>query len=228
MQTIEPISKVIRAIRKAAPPGQAILVAISGIDGSGKGYITEKLVARLREQGEKAVGIGIDGWLNLPPVRFNLRHPAATFYHQAIRFQELFAKLILPLKAERQIYLTASYTEETATAYRPHTYAYDDVDIILLEGVFLLKRELRRHYDLSVWIDCTFATALERAIARNQEGLSPADTIRAYETIYFPAQQLHHTVDNPRAAADLVLQNDLRLMELPPFQKPTGEALVNL
>ena len=83
--------------------------------------------------------------------------------------------------------------------------------MIVLEGIFLLKTEYRRLYDLSVWIECSFETARERALARGQEGLSPAETVRAYETIYFPAQRIHFARDHPQAASDIVLLNDGRL-----------------
>jgi uridine kinase len=52
---------------------------------------------------------------------------------------------------------------------------------------------------------------LERALARGQEGLPPEDTIRAYHTIYFPAQEIHFQRDDPKTAATLVINNDPRL-----------------
>jgi hypothetical protein len=39
--------------------------------------------------------------------------------------------------------------------------------------------------------------------------LAPADTVRAYQTIYFPAQRLHLTKDRPREAADQVVVNEM-------------------
>jgi len=72
-----------------------------------------------------------------------------------------------------------------------------------------MKRDLLRNYDLSVWVDCSFATSLRRAVSRRQEGLGPEETVRAYQTLYFPAQHLHFELDAPRAAADLILDNDL-------------------
>lgn len=85
--------------------------------------------------------------------------------------------------------------------------------MLLLEGIFLLKREHRHFYDVSAWVECSFETALERASARAQEGLSPIDTARAYESIYFPAQRIHLRRDDPRASADWILINDPRLSE---------------
>ena len=78
----------------------------------------------------------------------------------------------------------------------------------MLEGIYLLKRAFRRYYDLTLWVDCSFETALVRALRRGQEGLSPDETIRVYQTIYFPAQYIHFALDNPQSSADVILDND--------------------
>jgi len=180
------VSSIIERSAKV-PASNAMLVGISGIDASGKGYLTRLLSEPLRAKGLNAAVISIDGWLNLPHVRFDLDDPAANFYRNAIRFQEMFDHLVLPLRENRSINLTADFAEETAAEYRKHNYRFDAIDIILLEGIFLFKREFVHHYDLKIWIDCLFETALERAIARPQEGLSPEATAYASESIYFPA-----------------------------------------
>lgn len=118
---------------------------------------------------------------------------------------------MLPLRESRSIRLEADFAEETAATYRRHVYDYVDIDVILLEGIFLLKREFVCHYDLSVWIHCTFETALERAIARSQEGLDASATTTAYRTIYFPAQEIHFERDRPETSASMRLTNDSRL-----------------
>jgi uridine kinase len=82
------------------------------------------------------------------------------------------------------------------------------LDVILLEGIYLLKRSFQAYYDLSIWIECGFETALARAIARAQEGLTPEATAEAYRNIYFPAQEIHFRRDDPRRAATLVVHND--------------------
>jgi uridine kinase len=212
METIASVAGRIVEARRVAPPEKSLLVAITGIDGSGKGFVTARLLEMLRGHGLRTTGITIDGWLNLPHVRFGGPDPAARFYEHALRLDEMFERLVLPLRERRSIRLEADFAEETAAVYRPHTYAYEDVDVVLLEGIHLLKRAFRALYDLSVWIDCTFDTALERAIARAQEGLPPEETVRAYRTIYFPAQEIHFERDDPRSAADLILPNDPRLV----------------
>jgi uridine kinase len=194
--------------RRQVPATRCVLTAVTGIDGSGKGYVTTRVSEALHAKGLRVAAINIDGWLNLPRVRFNSAAPAEHFYRHAIRFDDLFAQLVLPLRDRRSLRLDADYAEETATEYRRHLYDFKNVDVIVLEGIYLLKREFQARYDLSFWIDCRFETALTRALARRQEGLSAEETIRAYRTIYFPAQELHFIRDDPRAAATAIVNND--------------------
>lgn len=95
-----------------------MLVGLSGIDGSGKGF----LATRLKRELERS--------------------------------------------RRRTHRLLARHAEETATAYSDHLYDFREVDVVLLEGIFIYKRAYRSHFDLALWIDCSFATALERALRR--------------------------------------------------------------
>lgn len=209
--------RVVEAItskRNQTSPNRSLLVAISGIDGSGKGYISHRIVSQLSHARFRVASINIDGWLHLPDKRFSSQSPAEHFYEHGIRFREMFERLVLPLKQRRSHKIEAELTDATnASEYNRHLYLFEDVDVIVLEGIFLLKRAFRRYYDLAVWVDCTFQTALERAVKRSQEGLSAEQTISDYERIYFAAQRLHFARDNPRAAADLVINNDPRIGE---------------
>lgn len=198
-------------MRTTVPAARSVLVAITGIDGCGKGYLAAQLGRALEEAGPRVAIVNIDGWLNLPRTRFSPKHPAAHFYRHAIRFDELFEQLVLPLRERRSLRVVADVAEETATTYRRHVYEFSDVDVILLEGIYLLKRAFAERYDLSIWIDCSFETALERAIARSQEGLSADHTVHAYRSIDFPAQEIHFACDNPAAAATMRVNNDPRL-----------------
>lgn len=120
----------------------------------------------------------------------------------------MFAQLLLPLRDRRSLDLQMNYVEETAPEYRRHRYRFFDVDVVLAEGIFLFKRETRSCFDLACWIDCSFETALRRAIQRGQEGMTADETICAYETIYWPAQLVHFERDRPRETADLVINNN--------------------
>ncbi|MFL6374507.1 MAG: uridine kinase [Pyrinomonadaceae bacterium] len=186
----------------------ALLVGVSGTDASGKGYITKELAELLARRQKKVAVIGADGWLNLPAVRFDPADPAWTFYTRGFRFEDMFRQLVLPLCERGSIDLKAELAEETAGAFHTHRYSFEDVQIVLVEGIFVYKKDYAKLFDLRIWIECSTETALKRAVARSQEGLPPAQTIRAYETIYFPAQRIHAERDDPRGAADLIMVNE--------------------
>lgn len=208
MSSIEEVVRKILERRANIPDSRSLLVGVSGIDGCGKGYLAAQLRAHLALHGVIPAILNVDGWLNLPHKRFDEDAPAANFYENAIRLDQFFNLLVVPLRDRRSIHLEADFVEETASAYRKHTYDYEDVSVVLVEGIFLFKPQYRNYFDLAIWVDCSFPTALARAIDRGQEGLSPADTIAAYDTIYFPAQRIHLAHDKPRENADLIFEND--------------------
>jgi uridine kinase len=208
MTELQAVAERILEVRASIPAQRSVLVAITGIDGSGKGYFAAQLQRQLATHGVRAAIISVDGWLNLPHARFDSSNPAEHFYLHAIRFDEMFSRLVLPLRDGRSLRLEAGYAEETATEYRKHIYEFEGVDVILLEGIYLLKRAFQAYYDLSIWIECSFDTALERAIARAQEGLTPKATAEAYRSIYFPAQEIHFRDDDPKSAATLIVNNE--------------------
>ncbi len=192
---------------KKTPGDRVCLVEISGIDASGKGYVPGTLASQIEAAGRQVALINVDGWLDLPRVRFSESNAGEHFYHHALRLDEMFDQLILPLKHNRGLDLTMEFAQETATEFHPHTYSFENIDIILLEGIFTYKRQFVEHFDLKIWIECGFETALKRAIGRGQENLSPDATIAAYENTYFPAQRLHFEIDDPSKSTDLVFRN---------------------
>jgi len=166
----EVVARIVRQ-RAVTPERRSLLVGLSGIDGSGKGFVAKQIEARLAQHSIAAANINVDGWLNLPDRRFNSTGPAEHFYENAIRLDELFAKLLLPLREQRTLNLVANFAEgETAKSYRQRTYSFKNVGVVLVEGIFLFKREQRKLFDLAIWVDCSFPTALSRALARAQEG----------------------------------------------------------
>src|SRR6266540_2293482 len=135
------------------------------------------------------------------------RSPGEHFYQHAMCFDKMFDQLIVPLKENRAVSFVGDCADAKGNR-RKHRYEFCKIDIVLLEGIFLFKPAYRHHFDLTAWVDCSFATGLKRAITRCQEGLPPAETIRAFSTIYFPAQRIHFARDNPQGAADFIIQND--------------------
>src|SRR2546428_5958950 len=78
------VAEILRR-RTGADSGTSVLAGVSGIDGSGKGFVTDLIIEHLLERGMRAVGLHGDGWLNLPDKRFNPDNPGLHFYENALR-----------------------------------------------------------------------------------------------------------------------------------------------
>jgi uridine kinase len=205
---IDHLVQTILSRRNALPQHIALLVAISGIDGSGKSTLATQLAQRLNKNGINSVLITLDAWHNPPEKRFGKEDPGGHFYRNAFRFNELFDLVVNPLRLNRALQVTVELTRLPENDSYLHRYDFGDVDVILLEGIFLLKRELRESYDLAFWVECSFEEALRRAVLRNQEGLSEEQIIEDYKRIYFPAQRIHLEWDNPKSNVDGVVDNN--------------------
>ena len=183
-------------------------VAISGIDASGKGFITKQLEEELKNRGYAAANINIDPWQEPIPVRLKKEYAAENVYENIFRWDEFFKQLIFPLQEKKSIYLETQGIRTDADIYYPLTYDYQNLDVLLVEGILLFKRKYLSRYDLKIWVDCSFETGLQRAIMRNVENLDTEKLIDDYNTYYYPAQKIHLNRDNPLEAADIIFENN--------------------
>ena len=187
------------------------IIGISGIDGSGKGFISKQLRHHLEYLGFKVYLIGIDGWLQPPSKRFADLSPGEHFYSNGFRFDEFEVQLFRHLSVKGSIDLVAKHSDPgDSEELIDYHYNINDADIIIFEGIFLLQP--RFQFDYSIWIDCSFETAFNRALERNQEGISPERMKLDYDNIYFAAQRIHIQKDQPRLHADFIYPNDAQLM----------------
>lgn len=112
------------------------------------------------------------------------------------------------MQKNKSIYLETKGIRTDADVYYPLVYDYTEIDILLLEGILLFKKEYLSYYDYKIWIDCSFETGMQRAIQRNAEQLDEQELIGAYNTFYYPAQRLHLEADDPAKTADIIFTNE--------------------
>lgn len=190
---------------------RAALVGISGINASGKSWLTTRVTQTLKTEGLRVAQVGVDEWLNPPSRRFSDTDPDGHYYRHGVRLDDLFGDLILPLRKSRSIDIEFDRIDGSGLALDRVRRAYEQIDVILLEGVFILKAAYQKIYDWSLWVDCSFETALERVARREPDDLDLADVVAAHERIYFPAQRYHLDIDDPISATACTFNNDWRL-----------------
>jgi uridine kinase len=79
--------------------------------------------------------------------------------------------------------------------------------IVIIEGVFLFKKELLKYLDLKVFLDISFPESVRRAIARNDH-VRAWDIENQYAEKYHAGQRLYFRLHDPKSSADITINNE--------------------
>lgn len=200
----------VRAARTAPGAPRTLLVAFSGIDAAGKGYVAHQVANALRPEGIRVAVLTPNAWLTPFDEHRRAADPVRHYYEQAVDFADLFRLLIDPLKENGSVRLTRRIEQKSGEEWTEFCFDLERVEVVVLESVFLLKREWRSRYDLSYWVECCYETALARARDRSPFGAFDEEVELDFRRIRFPAQEMHFTRDEPRQHASGVIENDSR------------------
>jgi len=183
-------------------------VAIDGVDAAGKTTLANEIAAVLAPGSRQVIRASIDGFHN--PKHIRRRDDSGTgYFRDSFNYQALCDNLLTPLgpHGSRQFRRAAFDFRADAEVVSGCEVAAHDA-ILILDGVFLLRTELRTHWDLSIFVHADFETTLARAQVRDRELFGDADAVRQrYESRYVPGQRLYLEQERPRQFADIVVFN---------------------
>ncbi len=196
------IKSVLRDLHNQKESTKAQIIAISGIEGSGKRALAEKVAAALELEGISVAVVHTDDWESSERVRFNVMNSPEEYYLNAYRFDEMVEQLILPLK----LFGTIKTSVTLDDVMHPRTVEYDfkNIDIIIIEGVYLLQEAYLDLYDYTCWVESDFDAAFislneQKNVEQSQEAL-----VNIFERLIKPAGQYHIYTDNPQGHANSI------------------------
>lgn len=185
-------------LREVASARAQTLVAIDGWGCGGKTALAEGLLDRL-EPG--AVYLGIDEFFRtFPPEKLDELHPVAH-----LRWPEIEQAL-------------AGLRECGVADVRPFDWNASVVGppervsgrLVLVEGLFSLKRELADRYDFSIWVEGRLEGRMKRVAARDGAHMIPF-----WENEWIPRELAFFLQERPWERADLIVAGaDLPLGEV--------------
>ena len=188
-----------------------IRVAIDGIDGAGKTSMADELVEPLTALGRPVIRASVDGFHRPRAERYRRGEASPEgYYRDSFDNAALTSALLEPLgPAGDRRFRTAifDYRSEGPVSQRVRTA--DRRAVLLFDGVFLLRPELVRSWDFTIFVKTTFNTALERVVSRDSSYFGSSTAARdRYETRYQPGQRLYLSEAQPEQSADVVIIND--------------------
>ena len=105
---------------------------------------------------------------------------------------------------------------ESVRAGAPLHYSVSDFDgvtrsvvddelpqVVIVEGVRLLGRELDRYFDLRVWIDCSLEIAAARGMRRDREDGCDAAHLAIWAREWVPKDRRYFDAHRPDLAAEV-------------------------
>ena len=156
-----------------------VAIAIDGPDAAGKTTLADRLAAVLPVQARR---LSADDFLR----------PREHRYHRGELSPEGYYRDLFDLAA-----LIEGCRSDDG---RPET--------LVVDGVFLLRPELRHLWTLSVYLAVPEDVTLQRAVVRDVAFLgSSAEVERRYRERYLPGQVLYRSEADPERHADVVVDN---------------------
>ena len=184
-------------------------VAVDGPDATGKTTLADELAAELSDR--EVIRASIDGWHRPRAERYRLGEDSpAGYYRDSFAHHALRRELLDPLgPGGDRSYRAAVFDFRTDTALALPRRSAGERPLLIFDGVFLLRPELRDAWDLAVFVRCSPDESLRRALVRDLAFFGPAEEIdRRCRTRYLLGQELYLSEARPLANADVVVDND--------------------
>ncbi|MCE2412391.1 uridine kinase [Candidatus Poribacteria bacterium] len=169
-----------------------LLVAIDGLGGAGKSTLARLLEVKLSTLGWVVSIVKHDDFYLPSNQRENQQ---AGVIGSDFDWERLRDQVLTPIKAGRSTHYQR-YDWETDVLAEWRTISASDV--VLVEGVYTMRRELTHLYDLKIWVECPRAIRLARGIARDGEKARPI-----WEQDWMPKEDDYIKTHLPRERADL-------------------------
>jgi uridine kinase len=193
----------------ALPAVGIVRVAVDGVDGAGKTMFADELAAAIDTE-RPVIRASVDSFHNPRALRYRLgKESPVGFFQDSYDYARLKEYLLDPLSAGG------------SGIYRPRAFDHTiDAEIMVLEeralpgsilifdGIFLHRPELRDYWDYSIFLDVPFAVSIPRGASR---GFGSPDPDAPTNRRYVEGQKIYLRECDPRSRASVVIDNtDLR------------------
>jgi uridine kinase len=194
------------AILRLAEPG-VTRVAVDGVDGAGKSVFGDELAQLLAAAGRSVIRASVDSFHNPRALRYRRgRRSPEGFFRDSYDYGRLRAALLDPLSPGGDgRYRSAVFDHRSDTPISLPEVQAEAGDILVFDGIFLHRPELRPYWDYSVFLEVDVAISVRRCAER--DGSSP-DPLASENRRYVEGQQRYLRECAPQRHASVVVNND--------------------
>ncbi|SFU74695.1 uridine kinase [Methylobacterium sp. UNCCL125] len=196
------------ADRLNAQPKRGLMVGIDGVDGVGKTTFADDLGGALRARGREVIRSSADGFHNPRSVRYHLgRLSPEGFYRHSYNYPLLQRVLLQPLTAQgSRRFRFAAFDHATDKPIEAEEQIASDDAILIFDGLFLHRPELRGYWDFTVFLDAPFEVTIPRGASRGP-GFGDPDPAATSNRRYIEGNRLYLDECKPRQVASVVIDH---------------------
>ncbi|MEP7455774.1 uridine kinase [Phyllobacterium sp. SB3] len=181
------------------------IVAIDGVDGSGKTIFANELAATLKAQGQAVIRASVDGFHNPRNVRYlRGKDNPEGYFLDSYNYETLKNDLLIPFLSGRDQINTAHFDHRTDQEILSTFTVSEKRTILVFDGIFLHRDELYGLWDLSLFLDVAFHITYARMAVRDGSNIDP---FAPENHRYLKGQHLYLRECSPKARATLVIDN---------------------
>lgn len=186
-----------------------VLIAIDGVDTSGKTTLAEQLVKAMEQKSHSIIKASIDGFHNPKEERYRLGSVSAEgYYRHSFNYNSLINCLLKHLKENRN-YKTVVYDFKTESILNQDFKTADKNSILIMEGAFLFRSELYSYWDYKIFLHVDFDQVIKRAQMRDLYLFGSIEEIEnRYRSKYIPGQQIYLAESEPYNRCNLIINNN--------------------
>ncbi len=186
-----------------------VLLAINGIEGTGKTVFAGQLTDYLNSIYIKSILVGIDGFHFNKATRYRQGRDSAKGYYEDSYDELAFVEKVLKSsQSDDPNYTKASHDLETDEYLNLEPIKLDNDTVLITDGAYLFKANYRAHWDLKIYLKTSFDIARSRGIARDQHALGGfTQTEKKYKERYHKASEIYLKENEPEKIADLIIDN---------------------
>lgn len=188
-------------------PHGVLGVGIDGVDGGGKTVFADELADVLERRGIAVVRASVDGFHNPAEVRYRKgRSSPAGFFLDSYDYGALRQLLLEPLlvHGESQV-VRAVYDVHAEAPVDPVFEPVGDAEVLVFDGIFLHREELRDLWGYSVFLDVRFEVSIPRGAGH---GYGDPDLAAPSNRRYVEGQRLYLRQCEPQRRASCVIDNN--------------------
>lgn len=196
------ISKVILTLSENK---KIFVVGIDGLGGAGKSTISEKICKKLENYHLHVILLHIDDFINTRKIRYDSAYPEWECYYYLQWRYDYFIGIMNQLKSNTENNIAIELYDKENDNYFKKNYNTKEKTIIIVEGIFLQRKEIQKIFDYMIYINIPENIRMQRVLKRDSYIGNTKQIISKYENRYFPAERNYFKKYHPEQTANFVI-----------------------